>query len=230
MTSPTGRSESVIVHSFGVDVNGYAAFGRRPPSYKPDHCPDCGRAGTFLNHDIRERAAWSGDDKRVVYIRRIRCGARGGCGRKFTVLPSFLYPRRRYMLVEFEPVLEARFVQCLSFRQMDQRLRPEVYTRPAASTHRDWCRAFEKSARRWLEELSAWLSRLDAELVFPPSLLEGHGLGLIALTLLCLELLPRDAVLPAWEPTETGWLGALWSWGSVRVPEPLFSPRNRGSP
>lgn len=230
MNTPTGRSESVIVHCFGVDVNGYAAFGRRPPSYKPDSCPHCSRCGTFVNHDIRERAAWSKDLRRVVFIRRIECSSRGGCERKFTVVPSFLYPRRRYVLAEFEPVLETRFGRGLSFQELDRRLRPQVYSRPAASTHRDWCRAFKASAERWLAELVAWWTCLDGESVLPPSLRVGHGLGLIAMTLSCLDVLRHDVPAPASEPTETGWLETLWLWGAVRVPEPLFSPRNRGSP
>lgn len=230
MNTPTGRSESVIVHGFGVDVNGYAAFGRRPPSYQPERCPHCGRCGTFVSHDIRERAAWSKDSRRVVFIRRIKCSSGGGCRRVFTVLPSFLYPRRRYVLAEFEPVLEARFGQKHSFQELDQRLRPEVYSRPAASTHRDWCRAFRMSARRWLAELAAWSSRLDGESVLPPGVLVGPELGLLAMTLSCLDALLQVVPVPASERKETGWLEALWLWGSVRVPEPLFSPRNRGSP
>lgn len=226
MNTATGHSESVIVHGFDVDVNGYAAFGRRPPKYIPVQCPHCGKCGTFVSHDIRARSAWSKDLLRTVFVRRLKCSARGGCGRRFTILPSFLYPRRRYVLAEFEPVLEIRFGEGLSFRKLDQRLRPEVYSRPAASTHQDWCRAFKTSARFWLVGLTTWRSRLDGESVLPPSVLTSHGLGLIAMTLSCLDLLRHD--LPS--GSETGWLEALWLWGAVRVSEPLFSPRNRGSP
>ncbi len=71
-----------------------------------------------------------------------------------------------------------------------------------------------------------WPERLDGESVLPPSVLTSHGLGLIAMTLSCLDLLRHD--LPS--GSERGWLEALWLWGAVRVSEPLFSPRNRGSP
>lgn len=214
-----------IVHDFGLEVNEYAKRGRQIPIYKPASCPAC-ESPRLTSLGVRLRLAWLVGEAaaKELYVRRLECTARGGCGRCFTVLPSFLHPYRRYVVDEFQPVVEARFEQCLSFGKMERTL-PSP---PVASTQRAWTASFMAAAGVWLAELTGWFTRWNPEAVLARAVEESDTAGLIALAILSLDWMRSQQ--GAGPVERTRWLRELWSWGAVRC-GPLFPPtRSRAGP
>lgn len=212
-----------IVFDFGLDVNAYAALGRSIPHFKPNCCPVCGRSCTLLSQGLRRRGAWTADFDATIFVRRIRCLARGGCRASFTVLPSFVHPGHRHVLAVLAPVLQARFVERRSFEAIAR-----GQDIPAASTQRDLLRAFVASAPGWLSVLCRELGLSHPEMVVDRRVEEGGPHGLVAMAIQCLDWfrsLRGDGPVP-----KTRWLEELWLWGAVRLAGPLFSPRNRAGP
>lgn len=215
----------VIVHDFGVDVNGYAQFGRCPPLFKPAQCPACGASDSLESHGVRSRAAWRAVGKQVrrdrIYVRRLCCKA---CDDTFTVLPSCLLPLRRYCLEVVEQVVRLRFLERLSFRAMERRL-----AHPAASTHRDWVQAFGMAARAWLTGLAGWLSRHRPVMTLTRPVESDAAAGLLAMGVQCLDWLCQHN--PGRHPARRGLLEGLWLWGASRMKRSLLFPtRCRAGP
>jgi hypothetical protein len=78
-------------------------------------------------------------DYRLV-IQRVRCQA---CGRSHSLLPDFLHPHRHYELSLLQRVAWLYVIVGLGFSRLRQQL-PE--TGPAATTIREWVRAFAYGA------------------------------------------------------------------------------------
>lgn len=213
----------MIVADFGVGVNEYAAFGRQIPIYKPSSCPKCGATG-LRSHGVRRRVAWLALVALLLYVRRLRCASRAGCGATFTVLPHFLHPRRRYVLDEFQRSIDARVGEGQSFAAMEKEL-PEP---PAPSTRREWVTAFEAAAARWLAELTGWFTKWNPAAVLARASEKGPAPGLVAMAIPALDWIRSQRGQP---PVDKSlWLQELWLWGAVRCGQ-LFGPtRNRAGP
>lgn len=209
-----------IVVDFGLNVNGYAALGRQIPCHKPETCPACDRARTLVSHGLRSRVAWVAKDVWLVFVRRLRCAARGGCGVVFTVLPSFLYPFRRYVLSETATVLEARFLEDFSFAALAER-----FTFPSPTTQRAHVAAFAAAAPIWLPELCGKFALSNPEMTLDREV-EGSGpRGLLTMAIHGLDWFRELRNLGP--VPRTAWLEELWLWASVRIGARLFPTRNR---
>lgn len=219
----TGRPVRLIVVDFELHVNDYASLGRDIPHYKPSACPACGRARTLLSHGLRRRLVRVAGEHKLLFVRRIKCLARQGCRVIFTVLPSFLHSHRRCCLSEVAPLLEARFVEELSLGQIARRF-PSV----ASSTMRELFRAFRVSAPAWLTELCQRFASSNPEMVLVREAEKGGPRGLVAMTVHALDWF-RSAQHRS-PLDQSRWLEELWLWGSVRLREPLLSPRIRAGP
>lgn len=219
----TGRPVRLIVVDFELHVNDYASLGRDIPHYKPSACPACGRARTLLSHGLRRRLVRVAGEHKLLFVRRIKCLARQGCRVIFTVLPSFLHSHRRCWLSEVAPLLEARFVEELSLGQIARRF-PSV----ASSTMRELFRAFRVSAPAWLTELCQRFASSNPEMVLVREAEKGGPRGLVAMTVHALDWF-RSAQHRS-PLDQSRWLEELWLWGSVRLREPLLSPRIRAGP
>lgn len=219
----TGRPVRLIVVDFGLHVNDYIALGRSLPHFKPQTCPKCGRAGTLLSHGLRPRVVRVAGRRDELFVRRLKCLARGGCRVVFTMLPSFLHSYRRCIIPEITPVLEARFVEGLSFEQIARR-----FPSTAATTLRELIKAFSWSAPAWLSELCKQLALVNPEMALDRRTETGGPQGLVAMAIHALDWF-RQARGRA--PVEqTRWLEELWLWGVVRPLEHLFSPNSRAGP
>jgi len=185
----------------------------------------------LTGNGIRRRSVWLTESIFVIYIyvRRLKCsrqrdGTRRGCGRSFTVLPSFLHPRRRYALSEIQPVLHRRFVEHLSFGDMERRA-----SSPTPSTQRDWVRSFTLSACTWLQILVSKFAELNPGMVLPRFLEQGPQAGLLAFTLIYADWIRLQQARPLVEELEM--IEVLWLWGSRVVNRPLLPPtRCRAGP
>jgi len=208
----------VIVHDFGVDVNEYASFGRNVPFWSPETCPLCDRP-SLRSHGVRSRGAWAHDNAKVLELFVLRLICRGCPGREpgrksatFTVLMSFLYPRKRYVLAEIEEILHERFGEEKSFSALAQS-RPV----PSPSTQREWCQAFLRAAPLWLPALLAWLiPRVPTTL--PRPVTRDAAVALLAVAVQALAVWGPS---PAAEPSV---LVPLWTWGATRRQPALLPP------
>lgn len=141
----------------------------------------------------------------------------------FTVLPSFLPRRRRCLIPEIEPMLEARFIDGVSFDQLALRF-PTV----APTTVRDIIGAFSMSAPAWLSELCRQFALGNPEMIIDRRTEAGGPQGLVAMAIHALDWFRK---VRGRDPVEkTRWLEELWLWGSVRSLESLFSPNTRAGP
>jgi hypothetical protein len=178
----------------------------------------------LVSHGLRKRTAWAAVAY-VLLLWRWKCWSRGGCGRVFTVLPSFVHPCKRYVLAQIVPVLEARFLEGLSLDAVDRRIQA---LRPAASTQRDWMWGFAQAAGLWLDALSGWFARWNPATVLPRAAEAGAARGLVAQAVHALDWMRGERACMPVEPAR--WLQELWLWGSVRLSERLFSTRSRAGP
>ena len=162
----------------------------------------------------------------ILYLRRLKCLKRkGGCDATCTVLPSFLHPRRRYLLEEIQPVLKLRFVEEQSYRKMEESL-PSP---PAPSTQRDWVRSYSLAAGFWLLNLVSWFVRMNPGMALSRSLEKGAPAGLLAQAVLCLDWQLNRRGLPLVEERRV--LEGLWLWGSRNLGGLLLPPtRCRAGP
>ncbi len=199
--------------------------------YKPSECPNCCEVGTLIGHGVRKRSVWLRMSifGIFIYVRRLKClrrksGKKRGCGRSFTVLPSFLHPLRRYALREIQPVLQRRFVEKLSYGAMERSA-----SSPAASTQRDWIRSFTLSACLWLRIIVAQFAELNPGMVLPRFLEQGTQAGLLAFAIVCADWLRAQQNRPPVEEMEV--IEGLWLCGRMAVKSLLLPPtRCRAGP
>lgn len=212
-----------IVHDFGLDVNAYAALASDPPRYVPLNCPACACAGRLWGHGVRARVAWlSLGAVLEVFVRRLLCSC---CGRSFTVLPSFLHPRRRYVLEVIEETVAARFDEPMaSFADLEA-----PPGGPAGATQRDWCTSMSLSAGLWLSQLTCWLASRNPSVLLSSRARRSVVAGLLALMVHSVEW---SAGLLDTTPLRSGEvLERLWLWGNSIVCSDLLPPtRCRAGP
>lgn len=197
----------------------------------PAQCPNCVEVGTLVSHAVRKRSVWLTKSAFAIfiYVRRLKCsmrkgGVKRGCGRTFTVLPSFLHPFRRYALREIQPVLQRRFVEKLSYGAMER-----SSSTPAASTQRDWVRSFTLSACFWLQIFVSKFAELNPGMALPRFLEQGSQAGLLAFAIICADWLRVQQARSLVEKTEV--IEVLWLWGSLAVKRLLLPPtRCRAGP
>lgn len=213
----------VIVYDFGLDVNAYASLGPHPPKYTPSNCLACDCDGRLCGHGVRARVAWlSAGGVLIVFVRRLRCSC---CRHSFTVLPSFLHPRRRYVLTTIEETVVARFGEPpSSFAEMES-----LPGGPASATQRDWCKSISESADKWLSMLLHWQATLDHAVVISFRARQCAVAGLLALMV---HTAAWYGDLAEATPLESGAvLERLWSWGNSILGSDLLPPtRCRAGP
>jgi hypothetical protein len=139
------------------------------------------------------------------------------------MLPSFLHSYRRSIIPEIAPVLEARFVEGLSFGQIARR-----FPSAASTTLRDLISAFSQSAPTWLSELCQQFALVNPEMTLDRGTVAGGPQGLVAMAIHVLDWLGQ--VRGRAPVDQTRWLEELWLWGAVRPLEHLFSPNSRAGP
>jgi hypothetical protein len=218
-----GHQMRVIVYDFGLDVNAYEVFGPHPPSYVPSSCPACTCAGRLCGHGVRARVAWlSTGEALEIFVRRLRCSC---CRHSFTVLPSFLHPRRRYVLETIEETVVARFVEPkATFLEMES-----PPGGPASATQRDWCKSISLSGDSWFSGLTHWLATVDRTLVlsFRAQLCAVAGL----FALMVHSSLWSDDLLDTRSLRQGEVLERLWLWGNSIIRTDLLPPtRCRAGP
>jgi hypothetical protein len=157
-----------------------------------------------------------------IFVRRLRCTC---CRHTFTVLPSFLHPRRRFVLNTIEETVSARFVEPrASFAALEA-----PPGGPTPSTQRDWCESISLSAEDWLSELTQWLAKLNPTVVISTQALYCTVAGLLALMVHAAEWSGEMVVSSPVQKGEI--LERLWLWGNTIVGRDLLpSTRCRAGP
>lgn len=152
----------VIVIHFPLSVKQYAQFeacpGRTIPL--PERCPhpECQAHGCLIRWGTYQRWACTEVGDYRLCIQRVRCQA---CGRTHSLLPDFLHAYRHYVLNLLHQVAWLYVIVGLGFSRLRQQL-PE--TGPAATTIREWVRAFAYGAGHLLlPALTGFLLRLTPQ-------------------------------------------------------------------
>lgn len=190
----------------------------------PQFCPDCGEEGTIVRHGKRRRKVWQPNASfaLVLFVLRVRCGRYPAvpgqtCGKVFTVLPSCLYPYRRYPLDVIQVVLVARFVDSRSWRGV------MVAAGVGEWAARDWCWHFFRMAGQWLMGLLRWFANSPI-FTSPRQLSASNEVGLLSLAAVCMDRCEQQATGKELPPRQV--LQRLWEWGVRQLNRlPLLSTR-----
>ena len=202
----------IIVTEFGSLVEYLDHFGQLDFP-RPEVCLHCHAVPLFIGHGFYPRKPLSPTKAYRVRIKRWLCKA---CRRTLSLLPSFLFRYRHYLLDVIQQVVIARFEDGASWNQVARCC--TVEGAPSSRTTRRWCVSFAAHAPTWWAAIQKTLAQHDAGSPVLNPLGENTG--------------PHDAPrallqaalhLLAWAKThwpETGPYGLsdrlrfLWHWGT----------------
>jgi transposase-like protein len=204
-----------IVTEFGCPVQEYVARCAQLEFPRPEVCPYCQAVHLFIGHGFYLRQPITPTAVYLVHIKRWRCK---GCRHTVSLLPSFLFRYRHYLLEVIQSAVVARFEDTASWAQVAHRC--AVDGRPYPRTIYRWCVSFAAHASGWWAAVQQTLAHQDAGSPSLDPLGENAG--------------PRDAPrallhaaihLLAWAKTRWPEVGAyhladrlrfLWQWGTSR--------------
>jgi len=169
----------------------------------------------MIGHGFYQRKALEPTQTYAVRVKRWYCNA---CHGTTSLLPSFLFSFRHYLVVTIQQVVVARFEGESSWSQVAQACAPQGA--PDARTIRRWCAAFAQHASAWLAAVQQTLAQHDAAspLLDPLGEAAGPRDAPCALLLATLHLLAwaktRWAALATYGLADR--LRFLWHWGTGR--------------
>jgi hypothetical protein len=145
-----------IILDFGGTVQDYADVARFEQIIfpRPERCPCCGRAHTFIGHGFYPRKPKDQPQVYRIWIKRWFCK---GCHTTLSVLPSFLLRFRHYLLVVIQQVVIARFEDKASWHALERQCAPDGL--PSLRTMGRWCQSFGEQAAAWWAAVQATLAR-----------------------------------------------------------------------
>ena len=205
----------VIVTEFGCTVQAYVDGFFKLVFPRPEACPQCHSLNVLIGHGFYPRKALDQTQSYAVWVKRWYCNA---CHSTTSLLPSFLFSYRQYLVVVIQQVVVARYEGKGSWAKVARTCAPQ--DAPDARTIRRWCDAFAEHASTWLAAVQQTLAEHDAASPLLDPLGEAAG--------------PRDAPcallqaalhLLAWAKTQWSALAAysledrfrfLWHWGAGR--------------
>jgi hypothetical protein len=147
----------VIVTEFGCTVQTYVASFRRLIFPRPETCPHCHALDVLIGHGFYQRKALEPTQTYAVRVKRWYCNA---CHVTTSLLPSFLFSFRHYLVVTIQQVVVARYEGKVSWVQVARTCAPQGA--PDARTIRRWCEAFAEHAATWLAAVQQTLAQHDA--------------------------------------------------------------------
>ena len=146
-----------IVTEFGCPVQEYVARCAQLEFPRPEVCPYCQAVHLFIGHGFYVRQPITPTAVYRVRIKRWLCKA---CRRTVSLLPSFLFRYRHYLLDVIQSVVITRFEDRASWTQVVQRCTEEGY--PARRTLGRWCVSFAAQAPGWWSAVQQTLAHQDA--------------------------------------------------------------------
>jgi hypothetical protein len=148
-----------IILDFGGTVQDYADVARFEQIIfpRPERCPCCGRAHTFIGHGFYPRKPKDQPQVYRIWIKRWFCK---GCHTTLSVLPSFLLRFRHYLLVVIQQVVIARFEDKASWHALERQCAPDGL--PSLRTMGRWCQSFGEQAAAWWAAVQATLASQDS--------------------------------------------------------------------
>jgi hypothetical protein len=147
----------VIVTEFGCTVQAYVEGFRHLIFPRPAACPHCHALDGMIGHGFYQRKALEPTQTYAVWVKRWYCNA---CHSTTSLLPSFLFSFRHYLVVTLQQVVVARFEGESSWAQVAQVCAPQGA--PGARTIRRWCATFAQHTSTWLAAVQQTLAEQDA--------------------------------------------------------------------
>lgn len=205
----------VIVTEFGCAVQTYVESFHHLIFPRPEACPQCHALDVMIGHGFYQRKALEPTQTYAVQVKRWYCNA---CHGTTSLLPSFLFSFRHYLVVTIQQVVVARFEGESSWAKVAQTCAPQGA--PDARTIRRWCEAFAQHASTWLAAVQQTLAQHDAA----SPLLDPLGEAAGPRDMRC-ALLQAALHLLAWAKTRWAKLATygladrlrfLWHWGAGR--------------
>jgi hypothetical protein len=147
----------VIVTEFRCTVQAYVESFRHLIFPRPDACPQCHALDELIGHGFYQRKALEPTQTYAVRVKRWYCKA---CFRTTSLLPSFLFSFRHYLVVTLQQVVVARYEGRGSWAKVARDCAPQGA--PDARTIRRWCDAFTEHAATWLAAMQQTLAEHDA--------------------------------------------------------------------
>ena len=146
-----------IIIDFGRTVQDYSAHFAQLIFPRPECCPGCGMAHTFIGHGFYLRQPKDQTAVHQIWIKRWFCKA---CHTTLSVLPSFLLRFRHYLLGVIQQVIVARFEERASWHAIARQCGQDGL--PSPRTIGRWCHAFAAQAASWWALVQATLAQQDS--------------------------------------------------------------------
>jgi hypothetical protein len=147
----------VIVTEFGCAVQAYVDGFCQLVFPRPEACPHCHTLDVLIGHGFYHRKALEPTQTYAVRVKRWYCNA---CHGTTSLLPSFLFSFRHYLVVTVQQVVVARYEGQGSWAAVARACAPQGA--PDARTIRRWCDAFVQHAATWLGAVQRTLAEHDA--------------------------------------------------------------------
>jgi hypothetical protein len=147
----------VIVTEFHCPVQVYVDHFPQLVFPRPDVCPHCQAVQLFIGHGFYLRQPMTPTAVYPVHIKRWLCKA---CRHTLSLLPSFLFRYRHYLLEVIQSVVVTRFEDRASWTQVIQRCTTGGY--PSRRTLGRWCVSFAAHAGTWWLVIQQTLAQHDA--------------------------------------------------------------------
>lgn len=96
----------VIVTEFGCSVQAYVEGFHQQVFPRPDACPQCHALDGLMGHGFYQRKALEPTQTYAVRVKRWYCNA---CHGTTSLLPSFLFSLRHYLVVTIQQAVVARY-------------------------------------------------------------------------------------------------------------------------
>jgi hypothetical protein len=147
----------VIVAEFHCPVQVYVDHFSQLDFPRPDVCPHCHAVHRFIGHGFYLRRPITPTEVYCVWIKRWLCKA---CHHTVSLLPSFLFRYRHYLLGVIQSVVVSRFEDRASWTPVVQRCTAGGY--PSLRTLCRWCVSFAQHAPTWWAAIQQTLAQHDA--------------------------------------------------------------------
>lgn len=135
------------IHNFGISIKKYAKNSKNNIFPKFEFCPIC-KKQTIIEYGFYSRTVITFVDCYVIFIKRFRCKS---CKVNIFILPSFVFPRKRYCINFIQRCLWLRFFKAKTLF---------ASANPVKSIYCNYQRL-----QYWIKELSNNLPKLQIVLI-----------------------------------------------------------------
>jgi hypothetical protein len=147
----------VIVTEFHCTVHVYRDRFWQLDFPRPEVCPHCQAVALLIGHGFYQRQPITPTQVFCISIKRWLCKA---CRHTVSLLPSFLFRYRNYLLAVIQSAVVARFEDGASWTQVSHRC--AVDGLPYPRTIYRWCVSFAAHAPVWWAAVQRTLAQQDA--------------------------------------------------------------------